>query len=83
MVSKLSKRHTRRSREKSDVCVYQTAVDSVDMGLGVQVVADAVSSRTAENKAIGLQRMSDAGARWTSVETALFELHVKRWRPPW
>ena len=59
---------------ETHICVYQTAVDLVDMGVEVQVVTDAVSSRTAENKDIGLQRMKDAGASWTSVETALFEL---------
>jgi len=59
---------------ESHICVYQTAVDLVDMGLEVQVVTDAISSRTPENKAIGLQKMRDAGASWTSVETALFEL---------
>jgi nicotinamidase-related amidase len=59
---------------ETHICVYQTAVDLVDMGVEVQVVTDAVSSRTAENKGIGLQKMRDAGASWTSVETALFEL---------
>ena len=59
---------------KAHICVYQTAADLVDMGVEVQVVTDAVSSRTPENKAIGLQKMRDAGAGWTSVETALFEL---------
>jgi hypothetical protein len=44
------------------------------MGVEVQVVTDAVSSRTAENKAIGLRKMTDAGAVLTSVETVLFEL---------
>ena len=59
---------------EAHICVYQTAVDLVDMGVEVQVVTDAASSRTPENKAIGLQRMRDAGAGLTSVETALFEL---------
>jgi len=59
---------------ETHICVYQTAADLVDMGLEVQVVTDAVSSRTPENKTIGLQKMRDAGAGWTSVETALFEL---------
>lgn len=59
---------------ETHICVYQTAADLVDMGYEVQVVTDAVSSRSAENKAIGLQKMKDAGASWTSVETALFEL---------
>lgn len=59
---------------ETHICVYQTAADLVAMGVEVQVVTDAVSSRTAENKAIGLQKMTDAGATLTSVETALFEL---------
>lgn len=59
---------------ETHICVYQTAADLVAMGIEVQVVTDAVSSRTPENKAIGLQKMTDAGARLTSVETVLFEL---------
>jgi len=59
---------------ETHICVYQTTADLVDLGVEAHVVADAVSSRTAENKAIGLQKMRDAGARLTSVETALFEL---------
>ena len=59
---------------ETHICVYQTAADLVAMGVEVQVVTDAVASRTPENKAIGLQKMRDAGARLTSVETALFEL---------
>jgi nicotinamidase-related amidase len=59
---------------ETHICVYQTAADLVDMGVEVHVVTDAVSSRNAANKAIGLQKMRDAGAGWTSVETALFEL---------
>ena len=59
---------------ETHVCVYQTAVDLVDLGYEVQVVTDAVSSRKIENKEIGLQKMRDSGVSLTSVETALFEL---------
>jgi len=59
---------------ETHVCVYQTAVDLVDLGYEVQVVTDAVSSRNMENKEIGLQKMRDSGVSFTSVETALFEL---------
>lgn len=59
---------------EAHICVYQTAVDLVDIGYEVQVVTDAVSSRNAENKEIGLQRMKMFGVGLTSVETALFEL---------
>ena len=59
---------------ETHICVYQTAADLVAMGYEVQVVTDAVSSRTVENKQVGLQKMRTAGALMTSVETALFEL---------
>ena len=59
---------------ETHVCVYQTARDLLNMGYKVQVVADAVSSRTLENKQLGLERMKEAGARLTSTEMALFEL---------
>jgi nicotinamidase-related amidase len=59
---------------ETHVCVYQTAVNLMDLGYEVQVVTDAVSSRDMKNKEIGLQKMRDAGAGLTSVETALFEL---------
>jgi len=62
---------------ESHVCVYQTVVDLIGRGYEVQVVADAVSSRTPENKAIGLERCKLAGASVTSAETALFELLKK------
>jgi len=59
---------------EAHVCVYQTAADLVQYGYEVHAVADAVSSRTASNRQIGLERIRDAGARITSVESALFEL---------
>jgi nicotinamidase-related amidase len=59
---------------EAHVCVYQTAMDLLARGYDVQVVADAVSSRSLLNRDIGLQKMRDAGAAITSVEIALFEL---------
>lgn len=59
---------------ETHVCVYQTALDLLDTGLRVEIVADAVSSRTRENKDIALERMRDAGCGITSVETLLMEL---------
>jgi nicotinamidase-related amidase len=56
------------------VCVYQTAMDLKQAGYEVQVVADAVSSRTAENRETGLNLMRQMGITVTSSETVLFEL---------
>ena len=59
---------------EAHVCVSQTVHDLLDRGLEVHVARDAVSSRTEENREVGLRRMESAGAVVTSVETALFEL---------
>jgi hypothetical protein len=59
---------------ETHICVYQTARDLLAQGHHVEIVADAVSSRTPENRQIGLERMARAGAEITSVEMALFEL---------
>jgi nicotinamidase-related amidase len=59
---------------EAHVCVYQTAMDLLAMGYEVQVAADAVSSRTARNRKIGIRKLTDSGAILTSTEMALFEL---------
>lgn len=59
---------------ESHVCVYQTAVDLIGSGFTVSPVADCISSRTPENRTLGLQRMDTAGAQLSSVEMCLFEL---------
>jgi len=59
---------------EAHVCVSQTALDLLDRGLEVHVASDAVTSRTEENRDVGLRKLERAGAVVTSVETALFEL---------
>jgi len=59
---------------ESHVCVFQTAMDLIQKGLDVHIIADAVTSRTPENKQIGLGRMATAGAVISSTEMLLFEL---------
>ena len=59
---------------EAHICVYQTAADLLVKGFDVSVVADAVSSRTLDNKQIALNRLAAEGASITSVEMALFEL---------
>ena len=59
---------------ETHVCVSQTAHDLLERGVEVHVAADAVTSRTAANKSVGLHKMEQSGAIVTSVETALFEM---------
>jgi nicotinamidase-related amidase len=59
---------------EAHVCVEQTVQDLLDQGVEVHVAADAVSSRTALNRRLGLEKMERSGAWLTSTEMALFEL---------
>ena len=59
---------------ETHVCIYQTAMDLLTRGFEVSVVADAVSSRTADNKQIALRRLASEGAAIASTEMVLFEL---------
>lgn len=70
----LRKKHMLVAGVETHVCVYQTVVDLLALGHVVTVIADAVSSRTAENRDIALHRMESEGALVSSTEMALFEL---------
>jgi len=59
---------------EAHVCVCQTTLDLLDRGLRVFVIADAIGSRTEENRTIGIERMRQAGAIIVSTEMILFEL---------
>lgn len=59
---------------EAHICVYQTGVDLLSRGCEVQVVSDCVSSRTLENKNIGISRLDRSGADITCVEMLFFEL---------
>jgi nicotinamidase-related amidase len=59
---------------ETHICVYQTSVDLLAKGYEVQLVTDAVSSRTAANRQLGIERIKEAGGTLTSTEMALFEL---------
>jgi len=59
---------------ETHVCIYQTAVDLLRKGFSVDIIADAVSSRTPENKQIAINRMAAEGINISCTEMALFEL---------
>ncbi len=59
---------------ETHVCVYQTAADLIFEGYQLQIVCDAVSSRSSENKRIALERLKQLGAQMTCVEMILCEL---------
>jgi nicotinamidase-related amidase len=59
---------------ESHICVYQTAADLIAAGFEVYVVSDVISSRTGQNRNVGIKMMTQLGAKLTSTEAALFEL---------
>jgi nicotinamidase-related amidase len=73
-LEELGRRTVLLSGIESHVCVYQTAADLVRAGYRVEVVADAVSSRSEANRAAGLRRIEVSGARLTTTEMVLLEL---------
>ncbi len=58
---------------EAHVCVYQTAMDLRELGYSVQIVADAVGSRSEENYRLALRRLERHGVEITSLEMFLFE----------
>ena len=73
-IRKTNRRKVLLAGIETHICIYQTTADLLAQGYEVQVVGDAVSSRTVRNRELGLQRIRDLGAAITTVEMALFEL---------
>jgi nicotinamidase-related amidase len=59
---------------EAHVCVLLTALDLMADGHRVQVVADAVTSRTQSNWRLAMAQLRQAGGVVTSTETVLFQL---------
>ena len=59
---------------EAHVCILKTALEAVARDYETHVVADAVSSRTEENKILALERMRQSGVFIVSTEMILFQL---------
>jgi nicotinamidase-related amidase len=59
---------------EAHVCVLMSALDLLAAGHAVQVVADAVTSRTQANWRLAMAHLRQAGAVVTTTETVLFQL---------
>lgn len=59
---------------EAHVCVMQTVADLIANDYQVQVVFDAVSSRSIENKMVAIERMRAKGADITTSEMVITEL---------
>jgi nicotinamidase-related amidase len=58
---------------EAHICVFQTARELLRRGIAVCVVADAVASRTDENRALGLRLCERAGALLAPTESVVFD----------
>lgn len=73
-LEKIGRRHILIAGIESHVCVYQTTADLLRLGYEAHIITDCISSRTAENRHAGIERMIAEGGRRSSMEMILFEL---------
>lgn len=59
---------------ESHICLYQSAIDLQKNGFEVWMVADAISSRSLQNKEIALSELRAEGVHLSSVEMTLFAI---------
>ncbi len=59
---------------EAHICVEQTALDLLNMGYNVHVVADAIGSRKEKDKEIALQKLCRCGVLPTTTEMVMYEL---------
>lgn len=71
---KLKKNEVLVTGMETHVCVYQTATELIEYGYNVHLITDAVSSRTKENRDLGIRCIEKAGAWLKSTEMVIFEL---------
>ena len=58
---------------ETHICVCQTALDALARDYQVFLINEAIGSRTAENKFLGLERIREAGGVISGVEMAIYE----------
>jgi nicotinamidase-related amidase len=66
---------------ETHICVFQTVRDLAEKGFEPILLADAVISRTAEDRRVGLELCREVGGRVSTVEAALFDMLVRAGSP--
>ena len=67
---------------ETHVCVLQTTLDLLALGVDTTIIVDGVSSQRPSDRAVALRRMERAGAVLSTAESTLFQLLVRpRHRP--
>lgn len=73
-IVKLNKKQWLVCGIETHICVYQTAMDLLAKNYEVEIVADAVSSRTKESKELALSKLQKKGIGLTNIEMCVYEL---------
>ena len=55
------------------ICIQQTALDLLAIGLDVYLAVDAIGSRHPHDHEVALRRMERAGVQLTTTESTMFE----------
>jgi len=66
---------------EAHICVLQTVLDMLHDGYNVYVLADCIGSRSETDFQYAEKRMINAGATFTTMESALFEMLVSADHP--
>ena len=66
---------------ETHICIMQTAIDLINRGYKVYVVADAIGARKKLDHEIGLKRLEQEGAVITTTEAVIFEWCITSDRP--
>ena len=59
---------------ETHICVQNTALDLLQRGVNVHVLADGVGSQSLSDRKVAIERMRTAGAEITTSQAALYEL---------
>ncbi len=59
---------------ETPVCVYQTAADALERGLGVTLLSDAIGARRPADAEVALAELARAGAHILPTETVFYAL---------
>ncbi|KAK9803497.1 hypothetical protein WJX73_009314 [Symbiochloris irregularis] len=59
---------------EAHVCVFQTALDCLERGYEVHLIVDGVSAQYLTDRAVGIQRIAQAGAHLASAQMVLFQM---------
>lgn len=66
---------------ETHICVYQTAIGLLEKGYRVELVTDAVSSRSKSSIKMAINKLQSKGAEVTDVEMCVYEL-IKNSKKP-